>query len=269
MNLYVVADVHGFLGAMKKALDRAGFFDDPEPHKLVICGDILDRGKEAKELVDFLCELQKKGMLVFVNGNHDDLFIKALQEIAAGGVAAVSNSLFSYHYLNGTWDSLLQLAEMNESQAKRYPLVLVERVRSSPFYTDLLPSRVNYYETEKYIFCHGWIPVINNGTNSSPKYLFDPDWRTADVAAWERATWLNGIELACKLGIRPPEKTVVCGHFHASYGHSKIDGNGPERGHGAIYTTFYGDGIIALDGCTVISGIVNCEVIKDEELQGQ
>jgi len=41
MKYYVTADVHGFFSELKDALDEAGFFEDKEPHKLIICGDIF------------------------------------------------------------------------------------------------------------------------------------------------------------------------------------------------------------------------------------
>ena len=45
MKYYVVADVHGFFTELKSVLTEKGFFEDIEPHKLIICGDLLDRGK--------------------------------------------------------------------------------------------------------------------------------------------------------------------------------------------------------------------------------
>ena len=47
MKYYIVADVHGFYSILNKTKEK-GFFDDKEPHKLVICGDVFDRGHEAK-----------------------------------------------------------------------------------------------------------------------------------------------------------------------------------------------------------------------------
>jgi len=44
MRYYVTADVHGYFTELKTALINAGFFEDAEPHKLVICGDLFDRG---------------------------------------------------------------------------------------------------------------------------------------------------------------------------------------------------------------------------------
>ena len=50
MKYYAVADVHGHYTILHDTLERAGFFADPEPHKLIICGDLLDRGAETLEM---------------------------------------------------------------------------------------------------------------------------------------------------------------------------------------------------------------------------
>ena len=60
MALYAVADIHGFFDETKKALDEAGFFSAPD-NRLVVVGDALDRGKQARETVDFLLGLHREG----------------------------------------------------------------------------------------------------------------------------------------------------------------------------------------------------------------
>ena len=60
MRYYVTADVHGFFSELRAALDEAGFFEDKEPHKLIICGDIYDRGSEALQLQAFLLDLMEQ-----------------------------------------------------------------------------------------------------------------------------------------------------------------------------------------------------------------
>ena len=56
MKYYVVADVHGFCSILKDALKEKGFFNDEEPHKLIVCGDLFDRGGEAVELQNFILD---------------------------------------------------------------------------------------------------------------------------------------------------------------------------------------------------------------------
>ena len=61
MKYYITADVHGFYYELHKALDEVGFFTDPEPHKLIILGDLFDRGLEAVEMQQFVLQLMGKG----------------------------------------------------------------------------------------------------------------------------------------------------------------------------------------------------------------
>ena len=60
------------------------------------------------------------------------------------------------------------------------------------------------------------------------------------------------------------EKTVLCGHWHTSYGQSKYEHRGPEFGPGADFSPYIAPGIIALDACTAYSGKVNIYIIEDE-----
>lgn len=262
MKYYVVSDVHGFYTELKEALERAGFFTETEPCKLVVCGDVLDRGKEACLLVDFLIDLLNEDKLVYVLGNHEELLVQCLQEISRGGIFEIACGM-SHHYRNGTWDTLIQLSGMKEAEALSAAGTLVASVKNSPFYKTLLPKAKDYFETPSYIFIHGWIPCKTSGQYPRYAYAYNPNWREAGRDDWYRARWFNGMEFACKRGIKEKEKIIICGHFHASYGHALFEGRGVDFGKNADYTPFYADGIIAIDACTAVSKFVNCIVIED------
>lgn len=210
MKYYVVCDIHGYYTCLKQALKKAGFFDEKEPHKLIVCGDLLDRGSEANQLIEFLIDLMDNDRLILIFENHEELLVQCLQEIARGGVYEIANGM-SHHYLNKTWDSLLQLSKMSEVEAYKNPNELVCRVMNSDFYKRLLPVCVDYYETANYIFTHGWIPCITAGYKPYVKYNYDPNWREADAESWRRARWYNGMGVACKHHVVEPDKTIVCG----------------------------------------------------------
>ena len=78
MKYYVTADVHGYFTALKTALAEQGFFEDTEPHKLVICGDLYDRGTEALQLQEFILDLLSKDQVILIRGNHEDLTLDLL-----------------------------------------------------------------------------------------------------------------------------------------------------------------------------------------------
>ena len=262
MKYYVVSDVHGYYTYLKKALGEAGFFDEKEPCRLIVCGDLLDRGMEARPLIEFMIQLMEEGKLIYILGNHEDLLVQCLQEIARGGVYEIASGM-SHHYHNRTWDSLLQIGEMNELEAYNNPEELVRRVMRSPFYKKLLPAGMNYYETPNYIFVHGWIPCFTDGYRSCSEYGYNPDWRSADIQDWRSARWFNGMKLACENHVKEPNKTVVCGHWHTSYGHSQIDNSCSEWGKDANFSPFRADGILAIDASTANSSKINCVVIED------
>ena len=63
--------------------------------------------------------------------------------------------------------------------------------------------------------------------------------------------------------VRAEYKTVVCGHFHCSYGHCHYENKGSEFGEDADFSPYIAPGIIAIDACTAYSRKMNCVVIRD------
>ena len=118
---------------------------------------------------------------------------------------------------------------------------------------------VNYYEDGNYIFVHGWIPSLGGYPTKLPMTYME-DWRHANEEAWRSARWDNGIEAS--RAVREPGKTIFCGHWHCSYGHAVLEGKGSEFDDDADFTPYYGEGIVALDACTVHSHMVNCVVVE-------
>ena len=262
MALFAVSDIHGYYDETIKALSEAGFFDSDE-NNLIVVGDALDRGSQPNEMIDFLLGLHAEGRLIYIYGNHEELFYSCLQDIASGGIGMIAGGL-SHHYYNRTFHTILALGRMSEEQAILYPHELISRVKESDFYKILLPSAVDYYETEKYIFCHAWIPLVEEVDDDMIEYFrYRPDWRDADESEWHKARWRNGMEMCCMHGVKEPGKTIVCGHWNSSWGHAHIGGSCSERGSSAITTPFYADGIIAIDACTARSGRVNCIRIEE------
>lgn len=260
MRYYVVSDVHGFYDELIKALTAQGFFKDKEPHKLIVCGDLLDRGEQTNELVEFALELMRKDELIYIRGNHEDLLNTLLDDLSGVDNDRLTWQLVdgtSYHIHNGTWQTALSLSGMTSGEAYVYPLKCVDAIKKSEYYTKLLPTAINYYETGDYVFVHGWIPVKN--IRGTLKYR--DDWRTASKEDWNSARWDCGMDMAMRFKITEPNKTIVCGHYHTSYGHSIYEHKCSEFGENADFTPFYAGGIIAIDGCTALSGKVNCIVI--------
>ena len=110
MKYYVTADVHGYFTALKTALAAQGFFEDTEPHKLVICGDLYDRGTEALQLQEFILDLLSKDQVILIRGNHEDLTLDLLHNWSR------KSYLQRHHNLNGTVDTVCQLTGLSERE---------------------------------------------------------------------------------------------------------------------------------------------------------
>ncbi len=260
MKYYVVADVHGFYSELITALTEKGFFEDKSPHKLIICGDLFDRGKEAVKLQEFIMDLMNKDKVILIRGNHEDLTVEFVQNIHKWLTTAV---YYTHHGSNGTVATVMQLTGMDIMEAINMPEKCAVRMENSPFFEKILPAMKNYFETDNYIIVHGWIPceALGYGGNATT-FLYRKNWREVGAADWNYARWYNGME-AARQGVIEPNKTIVCGHWHCSYGHAKIEGIGEAHGENANYYPYYGKGVIAIDACTALSHKVNCIVIED------
>ncbi len=258
MRYYVVSDVHGFYSQMVSALENVGFFKETKPCRLIVCGDLLDRGPEAKETIDFALKLLEKDRLIFVRGNHEDLFCSLVEYLEKEG-----DNIFPYipshHIHNGTWETALQISGLNNADALTRPKRLISKIKNNAFWKKLLPATVDYFETEKYVFTHGYIPHKVRIDRENYKTV----WRMASEEDWAKARWYNGMEIACGMKKILPDKTIVCGHWNTSFGHTHYEKKGSEFGPKADFSPFYAEGIIALDACTAFSGKMNCIVIDD------
>lgn len=248
MKYYVVSDIHSYFTQFKSSLEQAGYFTDLEPHKLVILGDLFDRGHEAHALQRFILDLMDQDRVILIRGNHEDLFRKL--------ITTDHGVLYSHHLHNGTFDTVLQLSKLDYIDALSGSKLIAE-AEKTPYNSRIIPAMRDYYETDHYIFVHGWIPC----SESAEGYSFMENWRTASAEEWARARWYNGMDAAQTVTV--DGKTIVCGHWHASYGHSKFENKGSEFEADADFSPYYGKGIIAIDACTAHSGTVNCIVVED------
>ena len=256
-KLFVCSDIHSYLTPLKRALNEAGFDSDNTDHWLIVCGDCFDRGDESYELFRYLMQLERK---ILIRGNHDDL----LEECCMREWAEWHDES------NGTKQTILDIG------GARYGKPFAECCQNTwdkmARYRELL---VNYFETQNYIFVHGWIPceIYYEGKIDKPWYQhqktfkYKPDWRDCNDVEWESARWINGINRAFD-GITESGKTIVCGHWHCSLGHFYDNkGKTSEFGKDAIWEPWYHKGCIAIDRCTAHTDEVNVLVLEDEFLE--
>jgi serine/threonine protein phosphatase 1 len=64
---FVVGDIHGCFSVLDRALARAEF--DPAKDRLIVVGDLVDRGPESDQVLEFL----RRPSIYSIRGNHDDV----------------------------------------------------------------------------------------------------------------------------------------------------------------------------------------------------
>ena len=240
MRYFVSGDIHGFYDEWQSALKEKGFDISNPEHKIILCGDLFDRGSQPKEIIEFV--LKHKDKVILVRGNHEDLMEQMIER----------NSSDYGDLCNGTAQTIVDLYP--EWQISEFDL---KKIAKATRLQEVLDMCVDYYETKHYIFAHGWIPIIENC------YLYDSDWRTARKERWEKARWTNPVEMF-RYEIYEPNKTIVCGHWHCSaLWHEQNPDEYEEFGDKANFKPFITKNMIAIDTCTTYSHKVNVIVLED------
>lgn len=254
VKFFVISDVHSFYNEMQEALNKNSFDINNPDHHVIICGDLFDRGPDARKVLDFAKNLASLGRLQYVAGNHEDLLFDCIADILKG------TGVSRHHFTNGTVDTICQITGVNKYDLC-FNYTMTDEFKSAlteltDFITD---NAVDYVEVDRYVFVHGWIPfVFNKG---------EPDttnWRDGN---WTEARWLNGMQM-WNMGAQLSNKTIVCGHYHTSWGHSHLHQDRKEfppknrKDWQNSFVPFVDEGIIALDACTAYSGFCNCLVVE-------
>jgi len=278
MKYFVVSDIHSFYIELRKALRQAGYSKKNVNHTLIVCGDIFDRGPDAIKVYNFLHSIPKSRRIL-IRGNHEALYLKLLNKHYPEG----------YDFHNGTVDTFCQVANQylyidrpndqyrmsdwldedgygccEETIQEKHSLWedIRNTVEKSKI-TKWIKSKEwkNYFEIDKYIFVHSFIPttlkqsiidelgIYAYGSENPKCFEYDPDWRNRASVYWDDAIW--GCPYAqYEAGLFKPEedngKTLVCGHWHTSdffkhlkFIHTYTPGCGP---------IYFSKGLIGIDG---------------------
>ena len=236
-TIFALSDVHGHATQMKEALKAAGYDKENPNHLLVCCGDYFDRGTENLEVLKFF---ERAENAVLLRGNHEDMLL----EIFKTGIVKPHN------FMNGTVETLVEF--FGKYAIDGDVLDVCGNTRMIDRVEEFIGATAPYFETEHYVFTHGWLPTVIR----AERPRIDPAWRTASDEKWKEARWTKWTDML--LLCDRPEKTLVCGHvpaFRASALDPRIKENSA-----AIY---HGDGFIAIDGGTYSSGDVSVLVVED------
>jgi serine/threonine protein phosphatase 1 len=156
-----IGDIHGCFLALDAILDAV----DPQPDdEIIVLGDFIDQGRETKETIDRLIELEGQCRLVWLLGNHEEVLLNTLEDAGSleywmqcGGVSTLNSYRFGG----------------NLSDIPQAHLDFIRRGR-------------DYYETEDFIFCHASpnsaLPMQENSDYDLRWQVLDPTLVTPHVS---------------------------------------------------------------------------------------
>ena len=242
MKYFVCSDIHGYYDEWQTALKQNGFDMNNQQHKIIICGDLFDRGHQPKEIIDFI--LAHKDKFIIIRGNHEDW----MQEM----IDRNYNTRRDLSY--GTAYTIVDL----------YPDYMVtetnlKKIAKVTGLQEVLDMCVDYFETKEFVFVHGWIPTNNN--------KYDKNWRNATKKEWDKARFCNPVEMF-KNKLFEPNKTIVCGHWYCSaFWHELNPNQYDEFGPNEKFDPFITKEMIAIDTCTDHTKKVNIIIINEKILK--
>lgn len=286
MKYFVVSDIHSFAKELKKALKEAGFSKTNKDHTLIIVGDIFDRGESVWDTYNFVSSIPKSRRIL-IKGNHEQLYLDLLDkdypeehdfsnktvetfcqiarmmEFEDSPGVSVCEFLASASYDTGFGRGLTKYIDEDCQQLWEE---IKEKVKHSKI-TKFLKSTEwkNFYELDKFIFVHAFIPLKDTGARLLPayylwghKYEYKSNWRESDAADWFDATWGCPWQLF-QSGLFNEEaengKVLVCGHWHTGDFYSGLDDNFKYcSSPGPIY---FSKNLIGLDGGVFVSSSGN------------
>lgn len=294
MKYFVISDIHSGYTPMINALKENGFDKYNDNHTLIVCGDIFDRMNGTIEVYKFLKSVPEN-RCILIRGNHEQLYFDLLNK----------NFPQSHDFSNGTVKTFCHIAgsELNDisiSQSapddlkcdpKHFHFVrhhysddiltvkdlwnkIKEAVKKSEITTWLSSNQwVNYYELNKYIFVHSFIPLTWESEYGltedycvyhaqTQMFKERSDWRTATMKEWNTAAWgcpYKFFDAGLFNQELKNDKILVCGHyccseFNKHYLYDFSDNN----------DIYFGKNLIAIDATTAFSNQVNVLVIEDD-----
>lgn len=212
MSTYITSDIHGYLDALKEAIELAGIGPDDE---LYVLGDLIDRGPNPVGVIQYLRDMPNAHVLM---GNHEQLMLAALDHVAPPTCGHFDMSTMDVLAFadwlswtqNGGGTTITQLEQLTEDDY----LSLLAWVRNLSFYETVTVAE------RSYILVHAGInPAVTSfwlaehpeadltSTSTLDKLLAEQSLE--DIVWIRRDFWSNHTGLINADGMGP---VVIAGH---------------------------------------------------------
>ncbi len=187
MRTLVIGDIHGGLRALHQIIERAQV---TPTDTLIFLGDYVDGWSEAPQVIDFLIELEKTHICIFIRGNHDELL---------------------FEWLVNKADNPMWFKHGGESTVMAYTSVKPETIAKHILF---LQSLQNFYLDEKNrLFVHAGFTNLNG-----VHYEYFPK-----LFYWDRTLWETALSLDKSMNSNHPFFPKRLLLYHEIYiGHTPV-----------------------------------------------
>lgn len=251
MTYFVFADPHGNYEALITAITEMGYDAANPQHQLIGCGDYFGRAARSNSdcvnIWQYLTSPHHVNKPICIRGNHESILIGAIER----------RQLTETDIYNGEHNTFASFLGRYPNQVKHdcYLQFDAAKVMIDFGFYDWLKSLPWYFETEHYIFTHGFVPLQWFGKKWKLSDLGDWDWSTASWAKTPDYIWtLDRTHTQV-------DKTIVFGHWRAKELNERFAGKWEEV-DGEIYVDKERK-LIGLDTTTALSYKVGCVAIED------
>lgn len=201
---FAVGDIHGHFTRLQSALDAAGF--DPAVDRLFSVGDLVDRGPECRDVLDWL----DKPWFHPVRGNHDDY-------VCRFDTCDVDN----WVYNGGSWFLGMATSEQQEFAVQFNCLPIAIEVETPNGMVGIIHADCPYGSWDQFI-----MELMNPESSKQLKLI-------KNTCMWSRSRVENGDVskvahiTAVVVGHTPMRQPVVLGNvYHIDTGGWLPDGSG-------------------------------------------
>lgn len=191
-KIFAIGDVHGCYDKLRQLLERLPY--DRERDLLIFLGDYINRGRQSKEVITYLCDLRKSGAhMVTLMGNHEALLLEYQRQADPALVPLLRKlqlelTLASYNLRD--MSRLYHLASLPEEHRE--------------FLSELKPC----YETETHIFVHaGLYPGLPlekqdlSAVSEVRDVFLNSDYDFGKVVVFGHSTFQTPLVTPTKIGI--------------------------------------------------------------------
>lgn len=158
-RILAISDIHGCYETFIKLLEKIHL---KKSDRLVIIGDLIDRGTGSKQVIDKIIELQNDGFKILVTmGNHEDLMIESTK-------STIKKDTWLFNGGDETLKSF-NVSNYNELDNK---------------YKDFFENLPLFVGIGKFIFIHGGVDTTNENPFHKKAALWSRSWRKTFDRKW-------------------------------------------------------------------------------------